>query len=231
MEIIDSETGTALIKKHYEVERQRNQYVLRVWGSTGHMASITENDNAITKASFIIREIVKENPDVNICFEDGRISDPLVIEGGQGFVPTHSIDQIKRRLNEAMIRGADRYAIQREIGCQRPAMTFEKLHNNTFDGDPSSPSMKDAIKCSELLGIPLRKPLVGFEASCDARLFADVYPDMEIITTGPGRLKHAHSDSEQISISALAQSCAVLTLFLLVHTASLKIENIAPYTR
>lgn len=226
--IIDSETGTAVIKKHYEVERQGNQYVLRVWGSTGHMASINENDNAITKASFMIREIVKENSEVNICFEDGRVPDPLLIEGGQGFVPTHSIDQIKRRLNEAMIRGADRYAVQREKDSQRPAMTFEKLHNNAFDGDPSSLSMKDAIKCSELLGIPLRKPIVGFDASCDARLFADVYPEMEIITTGPGKLKNAHSDSEQISISELAQSCAVLTLFLLVHTESLKIENPAP---
>jgi acetylornithine deacetylase/succinyl-diaminopimelate desuccinylase-like protein len=104
-------------------------------------------------------------------------------------------------------------------------MTFNKLHNDAFDRDPESPAIRDAILCAECAGISLQRPILGWNASCDARLFAHEYPGLEIITTGPGKITYAHSDNEQITVKELAQSCAMLTLFLLVHTGALTINT------
>ncbi len=218
--IINRETGRVKLEKHYDLEQHKDQFHLKVWGSTGHMAAILENDNAITKASFIINEIIKKHSDLDISFPDGTIPDPIILEGGQGFIPTHSLNQIKSRLKNAMLAAYKNYAEWQGLSEQPLEMTFEKLHNDAFDGNPDSPSMIDAIKCAELVGITIRRPIQGWMASCDARLFAQMNPQMEIITTGPGKLEHAHSDKEQINISELAQSCAMLTLFLLLHTCS-----------
>lgn len=225
-EIIDPETRRAMVDQHYEIVPQDDQFVLKVWGKTGHMASIHDNDNALTKASFIIMEIAKGDPHFIIGFNSDAVTDSLVIEGGQGFIPSHNIDQIKKRLSDAMYRAYDRYSYWWGDSSQKPLMTFEKLHNDSFAGDPCSQSMVNAIKCAELIGIPIKKPIVGFESSCDARLFANLYPGMEVITTGPGRLKDAHSDKEQISVNDLARSCAMLTLFLLVHTRAKNIGDL-----
>ena len=223
--IIDPETRRAMLDRHYEIVPQNDQFLLEVWGKTGHMGSIRENDNALTKASFIIMEIAGEDPRLEIDFTSEKVRDSLVIEGGQGFIPSHTIEQIMKRLSDAMYRAYDRSSYWWGDGFPKPLMTFEKIKNDAFAGDPNSQSMVNAIKCAELIGIPIKKPIVGFESSCDAHLFAKLYPGLEVITTGPGRLKDAHSDEEQINVNDLAKSCAMLTLFLLVHTQARNLED------
>ncbi len=224
--VIDPFTGKARVPKHYQLEQQEKGFLLKIWGSSGHMASILENDNAVTKASFIIQAVLKEANDLDLSFPNYRLSDVLVLEGGQGFVPTHSIDQIKARLEKAMLRAHENYwqkegqGARQPGGTGQPVLSCEKLHNDAFDGDPGSLSVIDAVKCAELAGIRVRKPICGWTASCDARLFAKMNPGMQIITTGPGKLSYAHSDEEQISILELAKSCAMLTLFLLLHSGA-----------
>jgi len=224
--IIDPLTGKARVPNHYKLEQQEKGFLLKIWGSSGHMASILENDNAVTKASFIIQAILKEADDLDLSFPNYRLSDLLVLEGGQGFVPTHSIDQIKARLGKATLQAYENYwqregqgARQQEVS-EQPVLSCEKLHNDAFDGDPGSISVIDAVKCAELAGIRVKKPIRGWIASCDARLFARMNPGMQIITTGPGKLSYAHSDEEQISVLELAKSCVMLTLFLLLHSGA-----------
>jgi acetylornithine deacetylase/succinyl-diaminopimelate desuccinylase-like protein len=221
---INPETGRKVVEKHYDLEKDGDSYLLKIWGSTGHMGSILENDNAITKASFIVREIRRGDPNVTLSFPMGLASDFLVLEGGQGFVPSHTLDQIKQRLQEAMKRAHRNFRLYSTKCIPQPVMTFDKLHNNAFGGDPNSPSIKNAMRSAELLGVSVREPILGFGASCDARLFAEIHPELEIITTGPGGLRVAHSDKEQIHVDDLAKSCGMMALFLLIETGSAKSE-------
>lgn len=223
--VIDPKTVNPKVGRHYALERIKDTYLLKIWGSSGHMASIIDNDGAITKASFILTEISKMDTDLGIRFSKETVPGTLIMEGGQGFVPTHSIDDIKARLNSAMLRAVDVHGSWKKTIEKKPVMTFNKLHNDAFDRDPGSPSILDAILCAECAGISLQSPTLGWNASCDARLFACEYPGLEIITTGPGKITYAHSDNEQITVKELAQSCAMLTLFLLVHTGSLTINT------
>jgi acetylornithine deacetylase/succinyl-diaminopimelate desuccinylase-like protein len=47
-----------------------------------------------------------------------------------------------------------------------------------------------------------------------------MYPDLEVVTTGPGRLTDAHSDSERIDVNDIAAMSAMLALFILEHGGS-----------
>jgi acetylornithine deacetylase/succinyl-diaminopimelate desuccinylase-like protein len=213
--VMDGRTGRPKVAQHYALENRNGELLLKVWGCTGHMASILENDNALTKAAFLLKGIAREDGALKVAFPGGHIPNPLVLEGGQGFVPTHSIDQVQQRLRGAVLRAAAR----RGEG-EAPEISFEKLHNDAFDGDPESPLVNSAVRAAELAGLAINKPIAGWSASCDARLFARARPDMQIITTGPGRLEEAHSDQEKVSLSDLAQSCAMLTLLILLHTGA-----------
>ncbi|GAH09697.1 unnamed protein product, partial [marine sediment metagenome] len=123
----------------------------------------------------------------------------------QGFVPTHRIDEIRKRVHRAVLRGARRYLI--EQGHPQPAesiaaTTFEKLHNDAFEGDPNAPAVELAVRAAELCGMRQGSDgdILGFKVSCDARLFAHEYPGMTVLTAGAGRLNLAHSDEEQIDL-------------------------------
>jgi len=63
--------------------------------------------------------------------------------------------------------------------------------------------------------------ITGWDASCDARLFAGEYPYLPVITSGPGELQFAHADNEQLYLPDLYNSIAFTALFLLRETGSL----------
>jgi acetylornithine deacetylase/succinyl-diaminopimelate desuccinylase-like protein len=62
---------------------------------------------------------------------------------------------------------------------------------------------------------------MGWDVSCDARLFAGEYPDMPVITGGPGELRFAHADNEQLYLPDLFDSICFTALFLLRETGSI----------
>ena len=216
--VLDPESGQPKVERHYSVEPIAGGCRLAVWGCSGHMASILENDNACTKASFLIEQVVHADPEADIRFPGGELPDPLLLEGGQGFLPTHTREQIEERIRTAVQRACRRYA----SGSTAPSVTvgFEKLHNDAFDGDPDSPAVTDALLAAESVGIPVHRPLVGWTASCDARLFAREHPDLTVFTSGPGSRRYAHSDQEQISLEEIVRSSAMLALFLLIHSGA-----------
>ena len=67
----------------------------------------------------------------------------------------------------------------------------------------------------------------GLSVSCDARLFADEYPDMPVLTSGPGHIEFAHSDKEHIDLEDLRKSVAFLSLFVLRQTGTIGTEDLA----
>jgi len=80
------------------------------------------------------------------------------------------------------------------------------------------------IAAAEASGITIKKPIVGFPASCDARLFAREHPEKRVITVGPGSIRFAHADNEHIRIDELIRSAAFFALYILLLTETVQRE-------
>lgn len=226
----DCATGKPMVARHYDFNRNGDGFEITVHGATGHMGAIRERDGAITKTAHLIRSLVFSKEKLSaiggaVAFELAGQSNgkPLILEGGQGFVPTHAIEQVMERLRGAAMRGAENYLRRcghNESGAEVVSVTFEKLHNAAFDGDPDSLAMRHAIAAARESKIWKGEPVTGWTASCDARLFATEYPGMPVLTFGPGDLALAHSDQEQIIMKDVMKAVEFLALFLLRHTGT-----------
>jgi len=234
--VIDPDTGKPKVDHHYDLEPQPFGYAVTVWGSTGHMGSILENDGAITKMMTMVRALVRSRDAVEnaagakVSFRQTGWADPahLLLEGGQGFLPTHSMDELQVRLRRAVHRGADEYFQSIGLGpcaAETFAVTFDKLHNAAFAGAPDSPEMLNGLECAKAVGIYREEDYAngirGWDVSCDARIFACEYPDMAVITTGPGSLRYAHSESEQVNIPDVIRFAEFLAHYILKQTGTI----------
>lgn len=224
---VDPMTNKKKVHRHYELSQERDRITIRVYGSTGHMGSILENDDAILKWAYITKKIAdrKKRGELDVMMELGTNAsiNALVLEGGQGFLPTHPIEQIQKRMADAFSKGVAEYLsfIDADINAVEPTVSYDKLHNDAFDGDPDSPSMRRArISGIEAGIIDEKTPVRGWDVSCDARLFAKEYPGMPVITSGVGNLSSAHSDNEYVYLPDLYKSIVFTTLFLLRETGS-----------
>ena len=142
---------------------------------------------------------------------------PLVLEGGQGFLPTHSLDEVTKRMRRAMAAGAGAYCRKRGVsfGPHLATMTFDKLHNDAFARDPASPAVRAFVEAVRAAGIEVPEPLRGWDVSCDARIFAREYPESAIITFGAGALEHAHSAQEQVKVDDIVAAAKAVARFAL----------------
>jgi acetylornithine deacetylase/succinyl-diaminopimelate desuccinylase-like protein len=215
--IIDPFTKKPKIDKHFDLFQQNGKIILKVYGNTGHMGSSLENDNAITKAAFIVPEIQKSNSKPCIRLAQ-TVNGPFVLEGGQGFLPSHTIEQITSRMGMALEILYEEETTRNGYQGSVPVLSFNKLHNEAFARDPNSPEALKAIEAARMVGIHIKLPLSGFPASCDARLFASFHQDKQVFTSGPGSLRFAHSDNEHIDMTELVRSCAFYALYALSIT-------------
>ncbi|MGM0487457.1 MAG: M20/M25/M40 family metallo-hydrolase [Planctomycetota bacterium] len=237
--ISDPSTGQPKVKCHFDMEREENACVVNVHGSTGHMGAIDENDGAITKMAFLVRALAYSRgkleeaagTPLTLTLADPGDSRNLRLEGGQGFIPNHGIDEIMERIRSAAQRGAANYlcyAGRQGGGAESVRVTYEKLHNDAFDGDPNSPSMRNAIYASRAAGRWQGGPVSGWTVSCDARLFAGERPGMPVLTAGVGELAHAHSDDEQLALDQLWPAVEFLAAYLLLETGTCSPEQLVP---
>mgnify|MGYP000179827145 CR=1 FL=1 len=220
----DPETGRPKVDHHYDLTVAGRMAHLVVHGKAGHMGAILRCDNAITKAAYVIHAL-EANPGAGVralSLDPARPTEPprsLVLEGGQGFLPTHSLDEITQRLRRAAAAAAEAYCCGRGVAFQPGlvAMSFEKLHNDAFARDPNSPAVRAFVQCVRDVGIPVEEPLRGFDVSCDARIFAREYPHSDIITFGAGALEHAHSAQEQVNLNDLVAATKAVARFALTY--------------
>jgi acetylornithine deacetylase/succinyl-diaminopimelate desuccinylase-like protein len=233
--VTDPTTGQPMVARHYDLRPVNRGFTVTVHGATGHMGAIRERDGAITKTAHLIRSLVFSKAKlaalagpVKFELEGNSRGQSLVMEGGQGFLPTHGITEVMERLRQAAERGAENYLRrcgQAEVGAQAEAktvtVTYEKLHNAAFDGDPDSPAMRQALAATKICGLEKSEPVAGWTVSCDARLFATEYPGLPVLTFGPGELARAHSDQEQIALPDIARAVEFLVIFLLRQTGTL----------
>lgn len=227
----DARTGKPKVDHHVDVVEAPHGFTIQVHGSTGHMGSILENDGAITKMAQIVRGLVRSRGAIETAsggkMELRQVNWPdtshLVMEGGQGFLPTHPIDQVQQRMREAVWRGADNYFRHAGVngkGADIFKVTYEKLHNAAFAGAPDSPDMLNAIESAKQAGIWKNEPIRGWDVSCDSRIFASEYPGMPVITTGPGSLNSAHSDTEHIEVTEMVKFAEFLAYYILRQTGT-----------
>lgn len=230
MKVTDPATGKPMVARHYDLKRHARGFEIAVQGATGHMGAIRERDGAITKMAHLVRSLVLSKAKLSALAGPmqlklaGASGQSLILEGGQGFVPTHSMDEVMTRMREAAQRGAENYMRRCGLpvsGSQFVTVIYEKLHNAAFDGDPDSSAMRHAIAAAKKCGIWRDEPVAGWTVSCDARLFATEYPGMPVLTFGPGELAFAHSDQEQIALRDVAKAAEFLALFLLRQTGTI----------
>jgi acetylornithine deacetylase/succinyl-diaminopimelate desuccinylase-like protein len=227
--VTDPVTKQKKVDHHYDITQTEDTIKIDVHGSAGHMGSILENDDAIVKWAYIAEKLfyLKEKEDIDVIMElSGYNSvNELTLEGGQGFLPTHSIENVKERMARACRKGIEHYlslksASPNTIDCR---VSYDKLHNDAFAGDPDSPTMIRAWKSGIEAGIiDEQTEKRGWDVSSDARLFAKEYPEMPVITSGVGALTSAHSDNEHVYLPDLFKSIVFATLFLLRETGSIR---------
>ncbi len=245
--VVDSSTGNPVVARHYDLRRVRDGFEVQVHGAAGHMGAIRERDGAITKMAHLVRSLcyskerlektagntlrlelapgIKKRRSGSPYRNDGSA---LVLEGGQGFVPTHDITEIMERLRKAAQNGAQNYLNRTgrpERARNLVTVSYEKLHNVAFDGDPDSPSMRNALAAAKACGLPQDEPVLGWTVSCDARLFASEYAGLPVLTFGPGQLAFAHSDHEQIDLDEVRAAVGFLVLFILKQTGTISGES------
>jgi acetylornithine deacetylase/succinyl-diaminopimelate desuccinylase-like protein len=223
---IDRTTGKPKVDHHYDLVRTETGFRCDVHGSTGHMGSILDNDGAITKMAGFVRALCRSKAKIGarsggvlaLSLAGAEPGEVLKLEGGQGFVPTHDITEIMARVRRAAEHGAENYlrlSGRRQSGRTVTQVTYDKLHNAAFDGDPDSSAMRHALAAAKDVGMWRDQPIKGWTVSCDSRLFATEYPGLPVLTSGAGHLEYAHGDGEQINLDELVTSIAFIATYLL----------------
>jgi acetylornithine deacetylase/succinyl-diaminopimelate desuccinylase-like protein len=224
--VSDRTTGRPKVDHHYDLVRTATGLRCDVHGSSGHMGSILDNDGAITKMAGFVRALCRSKAKialhsggtVTLSLAGDECLDVLTLEGGQGFVPTHDIGEIMARVRRAAQHGAETYLRlcgRRHTGRTVVSVTYDKLHNAAFDGDPDSPAMRHALAAAKEVGMWRDQVIKGWTVSCDSRLFATEYPGLPVLTSGAGHLEYAHGDGEQINLDELTTSIAFIATYLL----------------
>jgi acetylornithine deacetylase/succinyl-diaminopimelate desuccinylase-like protein len=230
-QVVDPATGRRKVERHFDLDwNDDGCCTFWVYGAGGHMGSLPQNDAAITKWAFIVRELVEQRRRRGLAFRigipisAGAAPTGLVFEGAQGFLPTHSMEHVKARVRSAYLRGLEAYLAaegfrQDGIACD---VTFDKLHNEAYACDPASPSVRRARQVAVETGLAdPRAPMRGWEVSCDARLFAREYEGLPVITFGAGSLEVAHSDRDSVRLPDLIEAVCFASHFVLRETGSI----------
>jgi acetylornithine deacetylase/succinyl-diaminopimelate desuccinylase-like protein len=134
-----------------------------------------------------------------------------VLEGGQGFTPSHSMADVQARLAAAAKRGVQKYCKHsgRVFDERMVEVTFDRLHNDAYADPPDSTLMEAFRGACAAIGQSVRKAM-AWEASCDARIYH--HKGHPAVIFGAGSLRHAHADTEHVDIAELQKALAISTL-------------------
>jgi len=219
----DPATGRPKVARHFDIRikdlTDSRSFRLDVWGKSGHMAAVGACDNAITKAAYLLAGVLRvfrAFPDARVDLRladshDGGSHRDIVLEGGQGFTPTHTMAEVQARLARATRRGAINYCRVRQVPFEESMirMTFDRLHNDAYADSPDSAPMQALRTAFEALGQPWPAP-VAWQTSCDARIYHQRGHPVAIF--GAGKLETCPSDSEYVDIPDVQKALAVVTL-------------------
>ena len=127
------------------------------------------------------------------------------MEGGIGFLPNRPMARVK----EDVVRWIEERGSENLKG--RYELTFPMLHNDSFETPMDDPLVRTFHAAT--LDTDARDEIIGWNVSCDARLFAKV-GDMPTVVFGPGRIKDAHSDREKLDLADMVTAAETLVRFI-----------------
>ncbi|MBC7289062.1 MAG: M20/M25/M40 family metallo-hydrolase, partial [Armatimonadetes bacterium] len=202
----------------------------RTTGRSVHMGRRHEGVNAIEKMVIVILQMLEyekrlieesrghplflryENP-VQLCLgtirADGwpsMVAGECVLEGGVGFLPNKSMQQVKQELWDAVMAADDEWL------RDHFELTFPKLHNDAYEIDPGHPLVTTLHRAVLECGYP--SEVFGWNVSCDARLYAKV-AGLPTVVYGPSDIVQAHSDGERIRVDEMLNAAVGLAKFIL----------------
>jgi acetylornithine deacetylase len=129
-----------------------------------------------------------------------------VIEGGIAFLPNRTARQIEQDVRAFIESKASPWA--------REHARFELtgIRNEAFETPAGHPAVQAfAEAAASVLG---PRPLEGWVASCDARLFFH-RGGMPVLVFGAGDLRHAHALDEQVAVDDIIKAAEVLVRFII----------------
>ena len=135
-----------------------------------------------------------------------QVAASAVIEGGVGFLPNRSMEQVEREVRD-VIDGIDDPWLREH--CK---LSFPKLHNDSYEIDYSHPVVVALEKAARETG--LDSEVFGFNVSCDARLYAKV-GKMPTVVFGPGSVAQAHARGEKIGFGEVAKAAEAIVRFVM----------------
>ena len=231
-QVVDPATGETKVERHYDLDWQGDgRCSVMVHGAAGHMGSLPQNDAAIAKWAFVVRELVEPGarrlPSPRPAGRArGRLLPTLVFEGAQGFLPTHPMEEVKTRVRHAFLTGLEAVSLRRGLssGDHRLRRDLRQAAQRSLSpAIPTRPHRGEPLRTAVEIGLvpACITHSRGWEVSCDARLFAGEYPGLPVITFGAGSLEHAHSDLERIRVADLIESYLFVSLFVLRETGTI----------
>lgn len=128
-----------------------------------------------------------------------------VIEGGVGFLPNRSMEQVKTEIREAIDSIPDQWL------KSHYTLTFPRLHNDSYETDYSHPAVLALASACRSSGV--NSGVFGWNVSCDARLYARL-GGMPTVVFGPGDFAQAHSRGERIDFGEVAKAAEILVRFV-----------------
>lgn len=128
-----------------------------------------------------------------------------VIEGGVGFLPNRSMEQVRREVKEVIESVNDQWL------REHYKLSFPKLHNDSYETDYSHPAVIALQNACKENG--LNSEVFGWNVSCDARLYAKL-GNMPTIVFGAGSILDAHARDEKIDFDDLVKSAEVIATFI-----------------
>lgn len=119
------------------------------------------------------------------------------VEGGMGFLPNKDLFEVEEEMRRWITDRGDEW-LRNHFDLR-----YDKLHNAAYEVPRDHPFVLAMQSAAPDAG--LSADIRGWSVSCDARLFSRV-AGMPAICAGPGKLRHAHSATEQVSLNDIIKT-------------------------
>ncbi len=205
-------------------------FLAKTFGTPKHMGRRHEAENAIEHMMEVIQRMLEYEKEliagsanyplferyeapVQLCLGTihaegwpSMVAGECEMQGGVGFLPNKSMDQVKEELYEAVMETDDEWL------KDHFELTYPKLHNDSYEipGDHPLPvTLHEAVTNFEP-----SSEIFGWNVSCDARLYNRL-ADLPTLVYGAADIDQAHSDNEKVSMTELINGAKGMALGLI----------------
>jgi acetylornithine deacetylase len=133
----------------------------------------------------------------------GSVPEHCTVVADIGFLPSYSLEQIQERVREVCVLPPSDNAPSIDVDFHTG------LRNDAYLSDAEAPLIQELLVAADVEP----REAIGWNVSCDARLYAKV-SGVPTAIFGSGSLTNAHSPHEHVLISELGKGIGVLAAFL-----------------